>query len=70
MNFIQEQRLKIWMQHPEAIRRLPKRFGIHLKNKHPIATIKTNGEFCRSLPYDWSQSKQNKQNIDDHDRAT
>lgn len=39
MNFIQDQRLKIWMQHPEAIRRLP--FGIHLKNKHPIATIKT-----------------------------
>lgn len=61
MNFIQDQRLKIWMQHPEAIRRLP--FGIHLKNKHPIATIKTkktNGEFCRSLPYDWGSLRVNK----------
>lgn len=63
MNFIQDQRLKIWMQHPDAIRRLPKRFGIHLKNKHPIATIKTkktNGEFCRSVPYDWGSLRVNK----------
>jgi len=33
------------------------------KKKHPIATIKTkktNGEFCRSLPYDWGSLGVNK----------